>query len=371
MSVVAFLSDVHVGNHRGFGGEMHSGVNDRCRLVLDTLHRALSVAEAVAVDAVVILGDLLDSPKPTPQVLGATMATLIPAGSAALLLGNHEITSFDANDHALFPFESHDVYDVPEIHFAGGVLIPHREATIEWIRAGFDAALVDAHHSDSELHIKWVGIHAGISDVDTPDFLEGIPATDLLKFAEKEQVRVFAGDWHNSQTWGGSLQNEKRRSVVQCGALCPTGFDNPGLDYGYVWFYDTKDDFVWNEIIPGPRFFSHDFEKLDLKKLKRALRTVAEDTEGYTFFIKLRAKPDQLSDAMSCARKMRAWKNVGGVRVEPDGEALHRKARSAAAAARSGETLEESLQEYLRFLDIPKGVSRKRVGERVRRYLGI
>ncbi len=374
MTKIAFLSDVHVGNHKGFGGEIRSGINERCRLVLDVLHRAMSTAYDVNSAHPVILGDLFDVPKPSPQVLGAVMHVLKPAEDIDLLLGNHEITSLDPNDHAMYPFHTgteHRVYDTPRVSWDRGVLIPYREASLDWIQKGFDAALVQWAGPDKvpvDYGAKWVGIHAGIADVDTPDFMSGIPALELVKFAKEEGVRVFAGDWHDPKTWGSNR-------VIQCGALCPTGFDNPGMDYGRVWFFDLKKDKVWYEVIPGPRFLSYTYTEICdpatfLAEMDK-WHVGTLDGAGYTIFIKIKAKPDEIADAMEMARGLKDFPYVGGVRVEPDAEVVRRKARSAAAAARSGTTLKESLKQYLKYLDVPDGVSRKDVGRRVRKYLGI
>ncbi len=372
MTTIAFLSDVHVGNHKGFGGETRSGINDRCRLVLDVLHSAMSTAASAGASPV-ILGDLFDVPKPSPQVLGAVMDVLRPAEDVNLLLGNHEVTSLDRNDHALYPFHAgteHRVYDSPSVAWDCGVLIPYREVSLDWIRKGFDAALVE--WSDSETPpeaygAKWVGVHAGIADVDTPDFMAGIPAQELVKFAKKERVRVFAGDWHDPKVWGATDRLFRQPRVIQCGALCPTGFDNPGMDYGRVWFYDLDTDEVRYEVIPGPRFLSMTYEEAsDAEELLAKY----PDTE-YTFFFKIKVQPDDTHRAMLFAKELRKLDRVGGVRVEPDAEVVRRKARSAAAAARSGTTLKESLKQYLKYLDVPDGVSRKDVGRRVRKYLGL
>ncbi len=375
MTTIAFIADVHVGNHRLFGGEMRSGINDRCRLVLDVLHRALSAAEP---SIAVILGDLLDVPKPSPQILGATMEVIAPS-EALLVLGNHEVTSFDDNDHALYPFHTgHAILDDPHTTFENGVVVPYRETSMEWITKGYAAAIA-RWAIDNQTHAlyvpQWLGIHAGIADVDTPDFMSGIPALELVKFAKKEGVRVFAGDWHDPKVWGAHDRLFRQPRVIQCGALCPTGFDNPGMDYGRVWFYDLDKDEVRYEVIPGPRFLSYTWEEIStsdrlLKDLDKWDVGLAE-APGYTIFVKIKAKPDDVREAMDMAKMLREWPYVGGVRVEPDAEVVRRKARSAAAAARSGATLKESLREYMKYLDVPDGVSRKDVGRRVRKYLGI
>ena len=41
---------------------------------------------------------------------------------------------------------------------------------------------------------------------------------------------------------------------MQCGAFVPTGWDNPGLDYGFVTLYDTDTGSVAIQSVPGPRF---------------------------------------------------------------------------------------------------------------------
>ena len=55
--------------------------------------------------------------------------------------------------------------------------------------------------------------------------------------------------------------------------------------------------------------------------------------------------------------------------VELDRENEQAAARTAATAARSAETLEEALAQFVAGMPLPEGVSRERVVERARKYL--
>jgi hypothetical protein len=78
---------------------------------------------------------------------------------------------------------------------------------------------------------------------------------------------ICLGDWHQRRLWmDGKRRGDAPSSpvrigadaehvILQGGALCPTGFDNPGLrGYGTLAFWDQDaHQLSWQEI-PGPRF---------------------------------------------------------------------------------------------------------------------
>lgn len=78
---------------------------------------------------------------------------------------------------------------------------------------------------------------AWLSDSETPDFLShgALPVdTAFALCSEYNACAWLSGDWHSRKVWerGGV-------TVAQVGALCPTGFDNPGLTgYGSVWTFE-------------------------------------------------------------------------------------------------------------------------------------
>lgn len=94
---ILVLGDTHIGNLKAFGGPIREGLNERCRLTLRTLDRALAGAVRRGVKDVVQLGDLFDNARPSPAVVDATIRVLMRHPVRYwILAGNHDRASFDA-----------------------------------------------------------------------------------------------------------------------------------------------------------------------------------------------------------------------------------------------------------------------------------
>ena len=252
---IAFVGDVHIGNHKRFGGPKLLGINRRCQHVIDALKSAVLEAAASHVDALVILGDLFDSPNPTPQMLKQVQecCEIIPT---IILSGNHDQCSDAYGDHALGPLTPVcEVVDAPDVIPLGDVdlfMVPFESGNCrEWLpkRARQLARLSNAKH-------RVLCFHAGIISDHTPEFLKhsdaAISASEVDALCKELEIEtVFAGHWHNRSEW--TFEN---RTIIQAGALVPTGWNNPGFDYGTLFTHvtDKEKKVILRQRVDGPRF---------------------------------------------------------------------------------------------------------------------
>jgi DNA repair exonuclease SbcCD nuclease subunit len=355
---IAFIADVHVGNHKREGGPVVAGVNRRCTQILDVLRRALIASRDCA--AVVIAGDLLDSSKTEPQVLAATREVLADVGEVGyLLLGNHEMQSATPGDNSLRVLAESNVcvHESPRaIPMHGGtlLLVPfHPGDAREWLPVAVAevAALTKGP--------RVLAIHLGIIDQDTPPFLQNahdaVPVQLLRDLMRKHGIdAVVAGNWHSHKTWDDG-------AIVQIGALVPTGWDNPGLDgYGSLIVVETHGDVVSvdRREIPGPRF-------VDVG----STLTLPQTPEGTQLYARVRVPGGDVSDARSRGDQLVSAGRVAALAVQVDGTEARIAARESAAAARSAETLDESLAGYVARMTLPVDVDRAAVLALTRRFL--
>lgn len=355
---VGFVGDVHIWNHKRFGGAVDSGLNRRCRMSLDALSRSITVAEAQNCDAFVILGDLFDGVKPEPQVLAAVQNILGLPTQVLVLVGNHDQVSVEAGDHALGPLtEVSTVIEQPSVIGLGGavqlIAIPFRPGdTRSWL----PGALADAVAAKPRAgEVRILALHAGIVEEDTPPYLrnahDAIEAKTLLDLcAEHKIAAVFAGNWHVGRT------HSKSPLVVQVGTLAPSGWDDAGwTGRGLLWVYDTKTRAAEAVVIPGPRF----------AKSEKEIGDNADQRDQV--FLRLIAAADDMETAQATLRRLVEAKSVVDGEVLPDVQVAQAAARSAAHAARGAETLTEAVHGYVTMQELT--VDPVEVETRVRRYL--
>jgi hypothetical protein len=353
---IAFIADVHVGNHKREGGPVVAGVNRRCTQILDTLRAAFYAARDC--DAVVIAGDLLDSSKTEPQVLAATREVLADVGEVGyLLLGNHEMQSATPGDNSLRVLAESNVsvQESPRaVQMDGGtlLLVPFRPGDArEWL----PAAVAEVAAGTAGLRV--LAIHLGIIDEDTPPFLrnahDAVPVQLLRELMRRHQIDVVvAGNWHAHKDWD---------DIVQIGALVPTGWDNPGLDgYGSVIVVETKgnDVSIDRREIPGPRFIDVP-SALSLPKVP----------EGTHLYARVRVPAGEVDDARSRGDQLVSAGRAAAVAVQVDGTEARIAARDSAAAARSADTLDSALAGYVAAMTLPADVDRAAVLALTRRFL--
>ena len=264
---IYYSADWHVWNHRLLGGSFDNGVNRRCRETLAVIRKASEFVERRG-GALVACGDVFDAPRPSPQVMRALMDAVAPLTGDDerpglwLLAGNHDRVSSAPGDNALAPLgrvPGVRVIDSPSAHEIGETVVFFAPPSPRGV------AFVD--HLDEVTRGQQADVlvvHAGVEDGLTPHFLKGSRgAIDVLRLAALAKRlgarEAYAGDWHSHRAWGVDGVR-----VVQCGALVPTGWDNPGRAYGRV--VEGGSARVWS--LPGPRFI----EAQSAEAAQRALR---------------------------------------------------------------------------------------------------
>ena len=379
---IAFAADCHIGNHRRFGGPETAGVNVRGALTLDAFRAAYRTALAERCSAFVVAGDVFDEDCPSPQVLAAVQDILNGDGEVApsavpiLLVGNHDQHSTAIGDHALGPlgFQA-TIVDSPAVQVlegeAGEVVavlsVPYDPRPAgEWLAetvAGL-ASSDEARGSTSRV----LAVHLGISDEHTPAFLRGArDAVDVATIAKVAAAagcsHVFAGNWHDRKQW-----SRHGVHVVQCGALVPTGFDNPGLHgYGGLHVLDTAGvgTRVTSHEVPGPRFVTVDGPDA----LRRELASARAKRCRVFARVRAGAGTDEVAAAQDAIAAGLGGDVLGG-EVDLDRTEATAAARTAAHAARKSETLSEALARFVGAMPLDEGVDRAEVLRRATACLG-
>lgn len=358
---VLFVADIHAGSHRGFAvPTQRPGVNSRLAMALEVLTNA--GAQTKPDDTIVILGDLFDTDKPSPQVITSVLQVLngFP-GTSLCLRGNHDSSTPREGDNALGPLSEagHLVVEVPRVLVYGDtllVLLPFNPAPpIEWVPATL-AALRPEIERHSGAHHLIVGSHFGISDAETPDFLShgALPIdTAFALCSEYTAVAWLSGDWHTRKVWerGGV-------TVAQVGALVPTGFDNPGLTgYGSLWTFDGTR--LYYEEMAGPRFV----------KYKSAAVAVADHRETCAptqRFAQVTVSAGEVEAATAALTAAVSEGRLGGfVVVENRNEAVENAGETAAYVA-TATSFDAALERSVERLTLGEGVSRGEVLRRAR-----
>lgn len=385
---VCFCADVHVGNPRAFGGPMVSGVNARGRHVLAALRAAVDDAVADGSDALVVLGDLFDSSRATPQLVAAVMEVLLAAAENGvpvhLLLGNHDQESTDAGDNALAPLaqmEGVTVHEEPRV-------IALRKSVELWMvpfqvgraSAWLPGALESLAAGGKPGTTIALALHLGVIDGATLPYLRESPDAIDLGLLRELCARygighVFCGNWHDRRVWEGAGVAK----VVQVGALAPTGFNNPGFDgYGMVehWRGDASDGRV---VAEGPRFATVR-SRAEWDAIIRRVKGLPEPSGPVTWddvaspdsapppdpleprsgalpptFVRwvVAGGRDAHAEAAALAREETELGALAGAEVLPDVHAVEEAAHAAAAAARAVPTLRQAVVEYVGALGLP------------------
>lgn len=315
---IAFVADVHVGNHGVMGGPRVVGVNRRAAETLAILRAAYDRAVELGASAFVVAGDLFDVDDPEPQLLAEVADILAGPIPTVLLVGNHDQHTNAPGDHALGPLAAVPgirVVDRPEAVVVyprnpppgqprtvrpgatGAVLL-----CVPFVNARAATVITDALAELAArpgLHAARVCVvaHAGGIDDATPVFLrdahDALPVERLniiLDTATRPPAALAVlGNWHQHRAWAfhadaagapyGTAEAPHANVVVQCGALVPTGFDNPGAApglYGSLIVWDTPADGappeadadttprVYRIEIAGPRFVTLTLRRADV-----------------------------------------------------------------------------------------------------------
>lgn len=369
--MLAFMADVHIGNHRKFGGGLVRGINTRCRLTANTLRRAMMKCNEVDAEDIIIAGDLFHSSNPSPQLIYRVGYELVNAdimGVVHLLVGNHDQISSELGDHAISPysliqqytnrFSAREaklyVHEVPQVKwlYRNGeqvdlMMIPFRPGRAEDYLSEVIEETADQLRPDSH---RILCLHLGIWDDETKPFLKGCNdaiSIDLVRellFTYRFRL-VIAGNWHSYRRWDFEHFDGEHCFVVQCGALCPTGFSDLGHD-------DKGNIITWDGIepqfisIPGPRFFK--FPSIDHMADFLEETIVADMPLGYHLYLKVLAtKEEEENVEEMVAEAKEKGVVIDGVEIARDDAEERSQARTAASVARKTENVEEALHNYI------------------------
>ncbi len=356
---IGCVADIHLHNHRMFGGVVRAGLNERFFMGLTALSSAVCRAINRGCTDFVVLGDLFDTTKPTPQMIAATRRVFQKAKPMRvwLIAGNHDKSTEEPTDNSLAPFEDlcTVVDDVPHLLNGDYLLAPYRSGPASvWMEEYKKIAQRTGRQTI-------IFTHVGLIDQKTPPWLQA--ATDAIE-VKGFGAEVIAGNWHEHAMFALHVQ--------QCGALVPTGFDNPLTNarkdpYGSLLIVATGVGPNARHVIPGPRFSVHDF--ISHRKLAAHYADAITYAPKNIYHVKLRADLSQVAEAQdSLAELMKSGIIRAGL-VEPCAQDKDRVANATRKAVLNSITLDEAVVNYLDKQELPDGVVKPRVAEMVRSYV--
>jgi hypothetical protein len=329
------------------GEQAVGSINTRCKLALDTFKYALSLAKLAKCSAFVVCGDLFDTDKPEPAIIRAVQNVIEQAGlKVYLLVGNHDRTSDAPYDHALAPLSG--VAFVAEhpciarVDDCDVLFYPH-------MAADMTCGDVQQHmpYAPNGASVRYIAIHRGVYTDRMPKYLHSGKALSLGQARQLRESRgakaMFCGDYHETEAWSAP------DSIVQCGALVPTGWDQTGFSTcGRMYVMDGDQLHVVS--VPGPRFKTVEWAE-DLFDRLHELQPL--EVEASRLFVQVRVQATQLQVARETLEQ-HGGQVLGVVPVvyefvvkdDAAKEASHR----AAACARASETLNDALAAYVEQL---------------------
>lgn len=368
MSIIAAVADVHVGNHRLKGGPITAGLNTRCRQIVDALSHSIKIANAQHAEALVILGDLFDTTRPSPQIVAAVQEVLQEFSEEVVcLVGNHDQQTYAVDDHAMAPlFPVARIVDRPEVYTLSDkselLLVPYRPGiATEWLPEDLDGMGIKEKTPGTH---RALCIHLGIYDATWRPFWsmnshDAVSVEQLYDLAEQYEIDVvLAGNWHSRRAWKTPLD------VVQVGSLAPTGWDDDGLTGHGVRLWDAKRSLHKHVEVPGPRFI-----KLPNERHPDYAKTLKQIQRNKEAQIYVRATADSPDDVRGTFEHVQTLHEFAGVDVRVDTTIAQAEARSASVVARSAETLDEALVGYIQAMPMSESIDRSAVLARTKDYL--
>jgi len=358
----AFISDVHIGNFKRFGGPVDAGTNARCCLILTALDEAIELALQRKASVLFVAGDFLDYVRMEPQIIAIVQKTLRDAKKkgleTVLVLGDHEIVSSADGDHALGPLAPvATVVDKPRLlRLAGAEIacIPFTPGDARKYIPAMTKELFDQSPGRPGDRARILVFHAGVVDAKTSPWLRDVPdaigVSEIMRLVEKFKIAfVAAGNFHHREIWqkGGA-------TICQPGALVPTGWDNPGLEgYGGVAFYNPATaEFSLQEVV-GARFVTAHID--DEKLINEATNYKAP------IFLQIVAPVDRLPEAQGLKTELADQFKEDKIEIVPDKVGAESSARQAATISRQQDTLDAALGSYISALTLPSGLKHKDV----------
>jgi hypothetical protein len=369
---IAFVSDAHIGNHGKHGGHCIKGINRRCQECLDALSSAIDAANELGCAGFCVIGDLFDTDRPAPQLIHAVQEILTKfKGTRIVTLGNHEVHSAATGDHCLGPLspvaevaDTDTVFDFGSPEQAVDLLcLPYRsEPVASWL----DSSLTELCQEPAK---RILCLHAGIEDSHTPSFMrdshDSIRLETIRKTTSDHGVSlVLTGHWHSPVDWEGGSDGV---SVYQVGALVPTGWDNPGLDYGRLLVVNTAAMGVTQHRLGGPRFLTAN----TITEAEALLNssTFNEHHVEYKLYMRLHVPPEQTAEATKWLSQAKANGSIQGGEVQTDNALVRSAVRTAAKAAKSKTTLDEAIAAYIDGLSLGFEFDTQEVLKTVNHYL--
>lgn len=341
---------------------MVAGINQRCRLALGTLERAVNRAVHHGCAQLYVLGDVFDTTRPEPQVMTEVQRILHrPRLDVIIVEGNHDMVSTAPGDHSLGPLSPNcHIIDQPlfwEEPAGPQVLaVPFEPGSAsEWLPKRVKALLEGQAAPGGR---RMLVTHVGISTNDTVPWLKSaldqIPASLLGTLCAEHHIDiVLAGNWHTH--WIYNLATPRFSKAVQVGTLCPTGWDNPGLEgYGTMPIWDVSTGALTVEVIPGPRFLNIVADQLTAPQAK-------VEAPGCSLFVRARSDQSRMGLCQDLLQKMKDSGEVAAFEVELEDAEVRAAARTAATVARSADTLDSALTGFVEQMPLPDGVDRAAV----------
>ena len=359
MTRIAFVGDVHVANHKKFGGLTSKGINERCENVLYALSSAAALARTQEAETLVILGDLFDTPRPSPQIV-KRVQEIVETIPTVILAGNHDQCSDEPGDNALAPlYPVAEVIDAPDVVPVGNVdllMVPYLSGDYTQKLGDETASLVRQERTrNNEKRKRILCFHAGIVGDKTPFFLKessaSITKDNLFTLSEKHRVCVsFAGHWHTAETWQYDT-SEHRSLAVQAGALAPTGFGDQGVNYGNMYVFDSSKDELEYHTVPGPRFLDVTLDQ-DITCISQGREDGLKDCKLY---IRISVDETEISLGETIIKAGVDANAIEDGELSISAEETKKACEKAAKATQSSETLEGALTEYTKQM-VVKGV---------------
>jgi len=375
-------ADVHIGNHKQFGvAPIHwrhypdwSEFNSRAAMTLEVFRSFLLLAAQKGRYAFVC-GDLFDKDQPGTALLKETIFTVravldeFKDLELVLLNGNHDQTSkrLSAIDAVGFLSSCHCVvgaYTLANMpHFAPRVLcVPYQ---IDGAQSTMKVISEYVENSIRGQEIQVILLHAGLYDDSFSPWEKSashaLSVPDLAMMLSGSNVHtVVAGDWHHARTWDvGGVH------FIQCGALCPTGFDDDGDTMGRVYEFDPSWNLVQVHTIAGPRFRTVSYEGSG--QIEELLRTyIVERTTGMHRFTRVLTRPSEYVEAQKQVQQLQAQHCVT---VEIDKRAAESRREAVRAAVTGRKSLADALAAHVAATEFPRHVSSNDVHDLCRKFL--
>jgi hypothetical protein len=166
----------------------------------------------------VVAGDFYD--KPSPPAVYANTASILPFESVA---GNHDLSAHSLDQSALWSRAT--------VRNAFGM---HPIAYVHYSQCSRQIDYLYSRFTGLPSGVTTAVAHVGVWDDSTPTFMQNhhdaVAASDLFSVMENTQITcAVVGNWHAAKIF-----SRGHRVIVQCGTLCPVGWNDTGPDNGFV-----------------------------------------------------------------------------------------------------------------------------------------